>query len=225
MTDPPPYPRIAHLVAGRGTTDDRVLAIAHLRELMAKDVVVEEKLDGANVVLWMTNHRIECSLRSGLDAMDRAGQLGPLRAWVAERTSFLRDLLADGFILYAEWLYLTHTVHYTSLPGYLIALDLRLPNGAFLKPDMRTAACYAAKLPVPPEIWRGVPGEVATLDGLLGQSRWSHEAAEGIIIRTVNGTEPRIAKLLRPGFHPLKDGDWKKPRPRNTLADREASWH
>lgn len=202
-----------------------MLETAELRELMAKKVVVEEKLDGANVVLWATHHRVECSLRSGPGAMDRAGQVGPLRAWVAERTDLFRDLLADGRVLYAEWLYLAHTVHYTSLPSYLIALDLRLPSGSFLTPDERTDACGTVGLPVPPELWRGVPRGVTTLEELLGLSRWSQDAAEGIIIRTADGTKPRIAKLLRFGFNPLKDGDWKKARPRNTLADREASWH
>jgi hypothetical protein len=224
LTGPPPYPRIAHLVAGRGTGDDRVLEPGQLRELLAKRLMVEEKLDGANVVLWSAHHRVECSLRSGPGAMDRAGQLGRLRAWIAERTDALRGLLADGRVLYAEWLYLTHTVRYTSLPDYFIALDLRSADGSFLTPDGRTEACSAVDLQVPPEIWRGTPSGMPTIEALLVQSRWSAESAEGLIIRTIDGSEPRIAKLLRPGFHPLKDRDWKKTRPRNALADREATW-
>jgi hypothetical protein len=225
VTGPPPYPRIAHLVKGRGTRDDRVLESAQLSDLLAKKVMVEEKLDGANVVLWVTHHRVECSLRSGPGAMDRAGQLGRLRAWIAERTDALRGLLAAGDALYAEWLYLTHAVRYTSLPDYLVALDLWRADGSFLTPDERTEACGTVGLQVPPELWRGVAGGMTTIEALLGQSRWAAEPAEGLIIRTVDGSEPRIAKLLRPGFHPLKDGDWKKTRPRNILADREASWH
>jgi hypothetical protein len=225
VTGPAPYPRIAHLVAGRGSRDDRVLRAAQLGELLAKKVMVEEKLDGANVVLWGAHHRVECSLRSGPGAMDRAGQLGRLRAWVAERTDWFHNLLADGRVLYAEWLYLAHAVHYTSLPEYLIGLDLLRPDGSFLTPDERTDACGAIGLPVPPELWRGMAAGVVSLEALLGQSRWASESAEGIVIRTVDGTEPRIAKLLRPGFQPLKDGDWKRARPRNTLADRETSWH
>jgi RNA ligase len=225
LTGPLPYPRIAHLVAGRGAGDDRVLEAGQLRELLGKRIVVEEKLDGANVVLWSAHHRVECSLRSGPGAMDRAGQLGRLRAWIAERTDALRELLADGSFLYAEWLYLTHTVRYTSLPDYFVALDLRRSNGSFLTPDERTEACSMVGLQVPPELWRGVAGGMTVIEALLGQSRWAAEPAEGLIIRTVDGSEPRIAKLLRPGFHPLKDREWKKTRPRNVLADREASWH
>jgi atypical dual specificity phosphatase len=225
VTDSPPYPRIAHLVAGRGTGDDRVLETGQLRELLAKRVVVEEKLDGANMVLWSAHHRVECSLRSGPGAMDRAGQLGRLRAWIAERTDALRGLLADGSVLYVEWLYLTHAVRYTSLPDSFVALDLRRANGSFLTPDERTQECGAVGLQVPPEIWRGVAGGMAAIEVLLGQSRWAAEPAEGLIIRTIDGSEPRIAKLVRRGFHPLKDREWKKTRPRNVLAGREASWH
>ena len=54
--------------------------------MLARPVLVEEKLDGANVVVWLEDERIECALRSGVGAQDRGKQLGPLRAWLAERT-------------------------------------------------------------------------------------------------------------------------------------------
>jgi hypothetical protein len=81
MTAPPPYPRVAHLVPGRGSSDDINLNAGEVAALLASEVVVEEKLDGANVVLWLEDEgRIQCALRSGPGSMDRAGQLGPLRA-------------------------------------------------------------------------------------------------------------------------------------------------
>lgn len=46
---PPPYPRIPHLVRGRGTSDDVVLPGAEVAALLGRPVLVEEKLDGANV--------------------------------------------------------------------------------------------------------------------------------------------------------------------------------
>jgi len=67
------------LVSGRGTADDLVLAAPAVASLLGSPVLVEEKVDGANVVLWMEDGRVEAALRSGPGAMDRAGQLGPLR--------------------------------------------------------------------------------------------------------------------------------------------------
>jgi hypothetical protein len=212
-------------VAGRGTKDDRVLSTTDLDALLHKAIVAEEKLDGANVALWLDGHRIECALRSGAGSADRAGQLGTLRAWVAERTDDLRGLLVGGLALYAEWLYLTHAIRYTSLPAYLVALDIRRPDGSFLTPGDRAAAAMSAGLAVPPELWRGVPGGLEVVERLLGPSRWSAETAEGVVVRTLDGSGSRVAKLLRPGFRTLGDEDWKAGRPRNELAHREASWH
>src|SRR5438128_515075 len=132
MTAPRPYSRIPHLVAGRGTRDDRVLSARDVGRLLAKAVVVEEKIDGANTVVWLEGDRLECALRGGADSIDRAGQLGPMRAWVAERNDQFHQLLERGYALYAEWCYLTHAIEYDRLPAYLIGLDLRSPSGAFV---------------------------------------------------------------------------------------------
>ena len=220
---PPPYLRMPHLVPGRGTRDDLVLQPEQVVRLLAREVVVEEKLDGANVVVWREGHRIECALRAGPGAADRAGQLGPLKAWAAERTENLRRLLADDLALYGEWLYLTHTVAYDRLPSYFIALDLRRPDGSFLTVDERTATCEAAGVAVPPELWRG-SARLGDIEGLLGMSRYGPAPAEGIVVRTVDGSEPRAAKLWRPEFERISDDIWAAGRPRNRLADGEAAW-
>lgn len=221
---PPSYPRVPHLVPGRGTRDDLVLRPDQVATLLAREVAVEEKLDGANVVVWREGHRVECALRSGPGAADRAGQLGPLKAWAAERSHLLRRLLAGDLALYGEWLYLTHTVAYDRLPSYFVALDLRRPDGSFLTVDERTATCQAAGLAVPPELWRGTARGLATIEALLGASGYGPAPAEGIVIRTVDGSEPRAAKLLRPQFNQLPDDAWAAGRPRNHLADGEAAW-
>lgn len=221
---PPPYLRVPHLVPGRGTRDDLVLLPEQVVTLLAREVVVEEKLDGANVVVWCERHKVECALRAGPDAADRAGQLGPLRAWAAERADTLRGLLAGDLALYGEWLYLTHTVAYDRLPSYFVALDLRRQDGSFLTVDERTAACEGAGLAVPPALWRGTAQSLRDIEGLLGTSRYGPAPAEGIVVRTVDGSEPLLAKLLRPQFNRLPDEAWAAGRPRNRLADGKAAW-
>jgi ATP-dependent RNA circularization protein (DNA/RNA ligase family) len=192
--------------------------------LLAGEVVVEEKLDGANVVVWCEHHRVECALRAGPGAADRADQLGPLKAWAAERTHLLRPLLAGDLALYGEWLYLTHTVAYDRLPSYFVALDLRRPDGSFLTVDDRNAACEGAGVAVPPQLWRGTAHGLGDIEGLLGTSRYGPSPAEGVVVRTVDGSEPRVAKLLRPQFNRLPDAAWAAGRPRNRLAEGNAAW-
>jgi hypothetical protein len=254
MTAPPAYPRVAHLVAGRGTRDDLVLGPTEVADLLAQPVVVEEKLDGANVVLWLEAGQVTCALRSGPGAMDRAGQLGPLRAWLAQHDEAVRRVVADGSALYAEWLLLTHSVSYNRLPGYLVALDLwraessplpvlapespgggRSPGartspggpgpGQFVGVDERNQVCRAAGLATPPELWRGVAGTAAVVEGLMGPSTWGPEPMEGVVVRRLGEGAPRLAKILRAGFDRLDDDGWRQGRrPRNRLADQEASW-
>lgn len=224
MTAPPPFPRMAHLVAGRGTDDDLDLGPAEAAALLAEPVVVEEKLDGANVAVWMEDGRIECALRSGVGAMDRAGQLGPLRAWLAGHDEAVRAVAGPGVSVYAEWLLLTHSVAYDRLPAYLVVLDLWHEGGGFSGVDDRDQTCRAAGLATPPELWRGVAKDTRMIEELLGPSTVGPGPMEGVVVRSRRDPNRR-AKLLRAGFRRLDDEGWARGRrPRNRLADQEASW-
>lgn len=224
MDAPPAYPRVAHLVAGRGTSDDVDAGTASIDSLLASDVVVEEKLDGANVVVWPDGPRLECALRSGPGSADRARQLGPLRGWVAEHTGALRSLLGDDTALYAEWLLLTHSVAYDRLPAYLVALDLWSPGAGFALVDDRNERCAVAGIAVPHERWRGRAASVAAIEAQLGASAYVTGPAEGIVVRTVDGRPPRLVKLLRGDFDRIGDEEWRRGRPHNRLAVGATSW-
>ena len=224
MNEPPSYPRIPHLVAGRGTRDDSVLGLNEADALLTRPVLVEEKLDGANVVVWLHDGQVECALRSGADAQDRGRQLGPLRAWLAERADRFRVLL-DEQALYAEWLLVAHGVRYDALPAYLVGLDLWSPRSGFAAPDARSEMLNRAGLVAPPDLHRGTLDGIDRIEGLLGASRAGSELMEGVVVRSLDGREPRIAKLLRAGFSPAPDAAWRRGRPRNLLRERELSWH
>lgn len=223
MKPPPPYPRIPHLVGGRGTVDDLTLSPAVIVSLLGAPVLVEEKVDGANVMLWIDDGLVEAALRSGPGAMDRAGQLGPLRAWVAEHYGPLHEVLSDDRALYAEWMLLTHSSSYDRLPAYLVALDLWTPSTGFLPAAERDVLCAGAGLVTPPHLWTGVASTVADLERLLGPSAWGSGPAEGLVVRSL--VDPALrAKLVPAGFQRLGDDEWQSGRPRNRLAEG-VSWH
>lgn len=223
MRPPPSYPRISHLTAGRGSRDDGVLGTEAALNLLAQEAIVEEKLDGANVMLWSEDGRVECSLRSGPDGRDRAGQLGPLRAWIGERYSELLELLNPGHALYAEWLLIQHTVSYDALPSYLIGLDVLDAGGHLADTDERDRLLDIARIATPPALFRGIPQSLSALEALMGRSAFGSEAVEGVVVRPLSG-DPHAAKLLRAGFEPISNDQWRRGRPRNLLAAREASW-
>lgn len=217
---PPPYPRVPHLVGGRGSRDDLVLSNEGVAALFSGQVIVEEKLDGANAMIWSDNGALAAALRSGPGAQDRAGQLGPLRAWITRHDSELRRALEGWAVLYAEWLYLRHTVAYSQLPSYLFALDLWHPETGFATIAERDATGLVA----PPELARGPLRSVDDVESMLGLSAWSSESMEGVVVRRSDQGDPRLAKLVRAGWHALDDESWRRGRPTNRLAEGVAAW-
>lgn len=219
--EPGPYPRVPHLPPGIGATrDDTILSDEAARPFFEEPVVVEEKLDGASVTLWLDRAgAIAVGSRGGSDAIDRAGQLGPLRAWAAERADALRALLADRMILYGEWLWLVHGVRYDRLPDWFIGLDLWRAETGFLSVDERNARVVGAGLAVPPQLAREVLGSARRVQDLLAGSAFSDSLAEGVIVRRRGGGSPRIAKALSGSFVRRSDLAWRTPE-RNLLAPR-----
>jgi len=222
---PPSYPRIPHIVAGRGARDDLVLDDVKVRELLHTEVVVEEKLDGANVSIWLDElGAMNCASRGGPGSQDRAGQLGPLRSWLASHDRSLRDLVAEWPVLYGEWMFLTHGISYDQLPSYLVVLDLWHPARGFASLEERDARLDAAGLVHPPELWRGVPGSVGFVEGWIRRCTWGPDLAEGVVLRRTALGDPRLAKLLRHGAPRLSDAAWQAGRPRNVLVSSAGSW-
>lgn len=219
---PPAYPRVPHLPPATGASrDDLVLSEDDVEVLLSVPVVVEEKLDGANVMLWRDAGRVEAATRGGPGGRDRAGQLGPLRAWIAERIERLRPLLAHERVLYAEWLWLRHSVGYDALPEHLIGLDLLLsPAAGFASAPQGDEALSEAGIALPPRLFTGVLRTRRRLDDMIGTSHVGQGAAEGVIVRRVagEGHAPRLAKVVAPHLSLRSDDSWRNLRERNALS-------
>jgi len=216
---PPKYPKIPYLVApAHVQADDGLLSEDERRGLVAATVVVEEKLDGANVSLWFDGATLQVATRGGLNAMDRGGLLGRLRAWALERRDYLYTALDERLVLYGEWLLRRHRIHYSRLPSALIGLDvLNAATSTFLDVPGRDRVLAAACLCPPPVLFDGVLHDLATAENLLGRSRFADEMAEGIVVRPVPPLTglPRIAKLVRRDFVPVGDN----PSEENTVLE------
>lgn len=218
---PPRYPRIPHLFpTPAATRDDLVLTPEDARPFLTETVLVEEKLDGANVALWLdAGGALQVASRAGPGGRDRGGQLGRLRAWAAERAVDLRKLLAEGAVLYGEWLYRTHSVPYGRLPDLLVGIDLWSPEAGFLPPHGRDERLRAAGLTVPPRAYGGVLGDERRALALLGRSAFGSGPAEGVILRRDAADRPLgIAKLLAPSFERASDDQLAAPGAFNRVA-------
>ncbi|MEX2620534.1 MAG: RNA ligase family protein [Egibacteraceae bacterium] len=216
---PPSFPRIPYLLGDR----ERDLRVppSELSWWLRVSATVEEKLDGANVALWFDERgTLQVASRAGAGGMDRAGQLGRLRAWGAERRHDLLALLDGGCAVYGEWLWLTHSLFYDALPDYLVVLDIWTSERGWAPLEERDARAAGAALPVPPLLLRGPVGDVSRLEELTRRSAFRRSGvAEGAVLQVIgdDGTSRR-AKWVRDDFDRIGDADWRGRRPRNRLA-------
>lgn len=200
---------------------DDLLVDRSLRDtFFGSPLIVEEKVDGSNVMIFRTPEGwFDVAGRAGVGAQDRAGQLGPLRGWVGENYQRLDALLGPAEALYAEWLWLEHSLPYDALPDYLVVLDLWNAATGFARVEERDRRAQAWGFVTAPVVARGaVLRGPEDLDALAGTSAFTNARMEGLILRREDehGLADR-AKWVRPDFVRKPDEAWRPPFPRNRL--------
>lgn len=217
----PHTPHVAWLGQGR-PRDDKVLAPDEVSRLLDGEVVVEEKVDGANLGFSVDASGTLRGQNRGsfLELESPQGQWKPLRRWLATRRHALVDALGANLMLFGEWCYAVHSVRYTRLPDWFLAFDVYdRDQGAFWSVDRRNELARRLDIATVPELGRGRQ-TVASLEVLLGRSRLTDAPAEGLYLRReANGFLSARAKLTRAEFVQAIDEHWSKRRLRvNRLA-------
>src|SRR5260221_6173358 len=120
------YPRTPHLFGSSGTDDDKHLGQEESASLIADEsLIVEEKLDGTNVGLHFTTvGRMVLQCRGHEITSGMHPQYDLFKQWTSVKRPLLESLLADRFILFGEWLYARHSVHYLQLDHYFFEFDI-----------------------------------------------------------------------------------------------------
>jgi ATP-dependent RNA circularization protein (DNA/RNA ligase family) len=218
------FPRTPHFPGSSGALvkTERALAAAESDRLLHEPVLVEEKLDGANLGISFDEQGspILQSRGSLIEPGRTAPQFAPLYAWLAPHQEPLYEALGSGKTLFGEWLYARHSITYDALPDFFLAFDvLDRESGLFLTVAERTAICEAAGIAVAPLLFSGVLGTEAKLRGLLLRSRFGPERAEGLYVRLEEGGKLVLrAKLVREGWAPADERHWsQRPLERNRL--------
>jgi hypothetical protein len=208
----PHTPHLAWLAPGK-PRDDKVLSPYEVRDLLAGEVIVEEKVDGANLGLSVDDHGALRAQNRGtylnLDAPQ--GQWRPLRRWLAPRRDALTEALFPDLMLFGEWCYAVHSVHYTKLPDWFLAFDVYdRAASAFWSVDRRNELAERLGLAVVPELGRG-RFDLERLVRLLGASRLTNGPAEGLYVRCeARGHLARRAKLVRAEFVQAIEEHWSR---------------
>ncbi|MFW9616421.1 RNA ligase family protein [Aquabacterium sp.] len=120
----PHTPHIAWLSKGT-PRDDKVLAPSEAEALLQHAVVVEEKLDGANMGISFSSEAVlHVQNRGQYLNKPYGGQFARLDEWLAIREGDLFDALGDQLILFGEWCAAQHSLDYDGLPDWYMAFDV-----------------------------------------------------------------------------------------------------
>jgi len=208
------YPRTPHLFGSKGTDGDKHLGEAESVEFIADEsLIVEEKIDGTNVGIHFTSAGLmvlQC--RGHLITQGMHPQYDLFKQWTAVKRGVIEERLENRYILFGEWLYARHSVHYRQLPHYFFEFDIYdKDQGVFLNLIQRLALIDGAGIETVPVLYQGEIGR-EELQKLIGPSRFDSEfenpltkrtdnLMEGLYLRTEGaGSVTGRAKFVRPEF-------------------------
>jgi ATP-dependent RNA circularization protein (DNA/RNA ligase family) len=200
------FPRIPHLAwLGAGEPrDDKQMSPDEVKVLLSDEVLVEEKLDGANLGISLSSDgQVWVQNRGQYLIEPYEGQFSRLAAWLVPHRFPLMDLLDSSLILFGEWCAAQHALDYDALPDWFLVFDVYdRGHGRFWSTRRRDALAGSLGFAVVPRIFRGKTSQAGLHELLESQvSRFRQGAMEGLVIRgeSADWCETR-AKLVRSAF-------------------------
>lgn len=204
------FPRTKHIVnLGAMARDDLLMDKIDIETIIKGEIVVEEKIDGANLGLRLnpSTNQIIAQNRSHYVCSTSHPQFKKLDQWIESNKQDLLSILGGGnYIIYGEWLYSKHSINYTKLPDYFIMFDLYDANTkTFFSRNYVEKLLEKTKINLVPLIFKGK----TTLDELKSlaqktKSRFYDGIVEGVYIRSFDKTDPNKlkhrAKIVRADF-------------------------
>lgn len=220
------FPRTPHLEwLGEGyPRDDKVLDPVERDEFLRRPIVIEEKVDGANIGIAFDASGAPIVQNRGTFLSVRAHpQFQPLWHWLAKHRDKLSSSLEERLILFGEWLFAVHSVHYDHLPDWFLAFDVyEKAVGRFWSSERRDTLVRSLELFSVPVLGSG-KYQLSQLELLLKTTR-SHYASislEGLYLRSdADGWLLKRAKLVAPEFGGAIHQHWmSRPLVRNALSE------
>lgn len=208
------FPQTPHLAwLGKGSVrDDKILSPADESEFLSGEIVVEEKVDGANLGISVdASGFVRVQNRGSFVTSDSHPQFRGLPAWLAARRAQLQDELGGRLILFGEWCAAVHSVQYEKLPDWFLLFDVydRVEN-KFWSTRRRNELARVLSLRTVPFLAKG-HFTMTELKALFGPSRLGAPAVEGVYLRREDDDWLiERAKLVCPEFTQAMGEHWSR---------------
>ena len=209
------FPSTPHLawLGKNHLREDKVLADLERDRFLSNPLIIEEKIDGANLGLsFSAEGQLQFQNRGNWLTGCLQGQWQRLRGWAATHEQALRENLPPQHVLFGEWCYAKHSSFYDHLPDWFIAFDVFDSEAArFWSTPRRNKLLANVGIPSVPEINRGrfsLSNLIVMLDGTSG---FGGTFREGIYLRreSEDWLLERV-KLVRPEFVQSINEHWSK---------------
>ena len=174
------YPRTRHVEGSTILHDDDDHEVLAWELLRGHELVVEEKIDGANVAVSFTEDGclVLQSRNRILDpkSMEPGGRDAVYRGlafWAAQHEDLLWPRLGSRYVLFGEWMRVKQAVFYDALPTAFVEFDvLDKESGAFLSTQRRRALLRGLPIVSAPVLAQGCFEKLSELLLFLGPSRF-----------------------------------------------------
>ncbi|MEX2317991.1 MAG: RNA ligase family protein [Pirellulales bacterium] len=235
------FPKTPHLFGSVGTADDTQLNERESAQFLANEsLIVEEKIDGANVGIHFSDDgKLILQCRGHLLTEGMHPQFDPFKQWAAAKQHVFKQFLQNRFLMFGEWVYARHTIQYRSLPHYFLAFDIYdKDQQVFLDHERRSDIFGKLSVHMVPILRMGSIrcaqlNELITTSKFAGQiesssRKYGGKLMEGLYLRTESdGVVTERAKYVRREFVVKRDQNsgWRhQAMVMNLLAPEADVW-
>lgn len=211
------YPTTPHLLwlgSKPLARSDKLIPKQECLEFLKREVIIEEKIDGANIGISISEDgSLRVQNRGQYIDNQFFGQFSRLENWLSLRGQKFMSALPKNAILFGEWCAAVHTIFYDRLPDYFLLFDVYdVENAEFWSVARRDDLAENLELKVVPKIFKGQVDKDKVLSLLLGsQSRFSSCPMEGLVMRTDDALWLlQRAKVVHPNFIQSVNQHWTK---------------
>lgn len=208
----PHTPHIAWLNQG-SPRDDKVLSSSEVSALLDGPVVVEEKLDGANLGFsFSTDGNLRAQNRGAYLHAPYSGQFSRLEQWIAMHEERFFDVIHEDLIIFGEWCAARHSLDYNKLPDWWLLFDVYdRRQHRFWSTKRRDALAAKLQLATVPSLLK----QNVTLDTLkelvaTQRSGFRDGPLEGVVVRQEDDNWLLArGKLVRAEFTQAIETHWR----------------